>query len=269
MLKTALICHAEDAVDRDGIARWLASFSDLAGIVEIHEPRSRVLKRLKWERRRVGWLGLLDVAAFRFYYRALRGRRDAAIEEDILTDLRERYPADPTAPVFATDNPNSGATRDFLRELAPDVVIARCKFILKEAVYSIPRVGTFVLHPGICPQYRNAHGCFWALAEGDTENVGATLLKIDAGIDTGPVYGYYRYAYDESTESHHLIQIRCVTDNLDSIASRLTRIANGEAGPLDVDETGSRTWGQPRLSAELRRRRRVRRRRVSATSETS
>ena len=47
------------------------------------------------------------------------------------------------------------------------------------------------MHPGICPEYRNSHGCFWALARRDLDHVGATLLQIDEGSDTGPVYAYY------------------------------------------------------------------------------
>ena len=54
---------------------------------------------------------------------------------------------------------------------------ARCKVILKEKIFGIPRVGTFVMHPGICPEYRNAHGCFWALVRRDLERVGMTLLR--------------------------------------------------------------------------------------------
>ena len=41
-------------------------------------------------------------------------------------------------------------------------------------------LGTFVMHPGICPEYRNAHGCFWALANRDLARVGMTLLRADA-----------------------------------------------------------------------------------------
>ena len=51
------------------------------------------------------------------------------------------------------------------------------------------------MHPGICPEYRNAHGCFWALANRDLNKVGMTLLRIDKGVDTGPTFGYYTYPY--------------------------------------------------------------------------
>lgn len=105
------------------------------------------------------------------------------------------------------------------------------------------------MHPGICPQYRNAHGCFWALAKQDRENVGMTLLKIDKGIDTGPVYGYYRCKFDETKESHHVIQHKVVFDNLDVLQEKLKEIYAGLAKPIDTRGLPSGEWGQPWLTA--------------------
>lgn len=138
-------------------------------------------------------------------------------------------------------------------------MIARCKYILKPAIFTIPSRGTFVMHPGICPQYRNAHGCFWALARRDLENVGMTLLKIDAGVDTGPVYGYYRCRFDERRESHVVIQHRVVFDNLDPLRERLLQILEGAADTLDTSGLPSRAWGQPWLTAYCRWKRQARR----------
>ena len=89
------------------------------------------------------------------------------------------------------------------RSVQPDLAIARCKVILKREIFEIPRVGTFVMHPGICPEYRNAHGCFWALVNRDLDRVGMTLLRVDAGIDTGPVYLHGTCDIDEVREIAH------------------------------------------------------------------
>jgi hypothetical protein len=189
-LKTLLICHEEDPIDREGLARWLASFSTLAGIVVIREKKARSWKRVRREIRRVGALRFLDVLAFRLHYRLTRATADASWKERTLEALRARYPAVPAdTPVHLTHSPNTAETEAFIRACAPDVMLARCKVILKKSVFSIPEDGTYVLHPGICPEYRNAHGCFWALANDDLDRVGVTLLRIDEGVDTGPVYG--------------------------------------------------------------------------------
>ncbi|MGA7439404.1 MAG: formyl transferase, partial [Luteibacter sp.] len=108
------------------------------------------------------------------------------------------------------------------------------------------------MHPGICPEYRNAHGCFWALAERDLDRVGLTLLRIDAGVDTGPIYGYFTYAFDETRESHMRVQYRMVLENLDALAQRIRDIVAGDALPVDVTGRPSGVWGQPWLSRYLR-----------------
>jgi methionyl-tRNA formyltransferase len=204
---------------------------------------------------------MLDVAAFRLYYRAVLAARDRAWERGALATLVSRHPPLPaTLPIHVTASPNRRAVQDFLETLAPDLVLARCKVLLKERIFSVPADGTFILHPGICPEYRNAHGCFWALVRDDLENVGATLLRIDRGIDTGPIYGYFRYPYDEVGESHVVIQHRTVLDNLDAIRERLLAVHRGEARPLDASGRPSGSWGQPWLSRYLGWKRRARRR---------
>jgi hypothetical protein len=249
-MKTVLICHDDAPLDREGLARWLASFSDLAGVVMIREDGAPLRRRLRRELRRSGVVRLLDVLAFRLYYRIALAGRDRRWTAEQLERLRAGYPP-ATPPVLEVRSPNSPESREFIRALAPDIVLARCKFLLKSEIFEIPRCGTFVLHPGICPEYRNAHGCFWALAQRDLERVGVTLLQIDEGVDTGPVYGYYTYDYDEAAESHYRIQWRCVLENLDSIAEKFRGIAQGRAVPLDTAGRHSAAYGQPWLTRYL------------------
>ncbi len=126
--------------------------------------------------------------------------------------------------------------------------------------------GTFVMHPGIVPEYRNAHGCFWALVHGDLGRVGMSLLKIDAGIDTGPVYGYFTTPVNEWTESHIGIQRRMTFENLPAIAERLVEIHNGTGaadphrrpvvgrmGTADPFRLSAREVGRPAARAAGRR----------------
>jgi hypothetical protein len=255
-MRTALIYHAGDSLNGEGLALWLASFSDVVGLVEIAEPGRRRWQRIRRQWRRGGLFGLLDVLAFRLYYRLRFARADRRWEEAALARLRATYPAPAQPPpILRTPSPNSPEAEAFLRRQAPDLVLARCKSLLARRIFSIPRHGTFVLHPGICPDYRNAHGCFWALAEGDLGNVGMTLLRIDEGIDTGPVYGHYRWEFDRRSASHIVIQNKVLLDNLDAVRDQLRAIDRGAATTLDTRGRPSREWGQPSLSAYLRWRR--------------
>jgi hypothetical protein len=248
-MRTILICHAGARLDQSRFANWLASFSQLAGIVVVTEPRRRMWRRVKNEIRRSGLLRFADVLAFRIFYRLFLAQRDRAWEDAELERLARLYPASEHTPrVCITSSPNSPEAKAFLAELAPDIVIARCKTLLKPDVFSIPRAGTFVLHPGLCPEYRNAHGCFWALANNEPEKVAVSLVRIDAGVDTGPIYGYYSCDFDSARDSHVVIQANAVTSNLDAIRGKLEEIEAGTAVPIETRGRASAVWGQPWLT---------------------
>ncbi len=251
-MRTFLICHEGEALNRIVLPRWLASFSTLSGIIVLRETYAQARRRVVREMRRVGPLRFLDVLAFRLYYTIFLAERDRRWEEEMKALLCRRYPDIPVStPVLECSSPNTKECRDFLRSSIPDLVIARCKVILKEDVFTIPKNGTFVMHPGICPEYRNAHGCFWALANHDRERVGMTLLKVDRGVDSGPSFANYTCDFDEKRESHIVIQQRTVFDNLDAIQRDLLDIYAGHAVPMDLGGRKSAAWGQPWLTKYL------------------
>jgi hypothetical protein len=254
-MRTLLICHEGADLDRDGLARWLGSFTTFAGTVVIREHGGRLRKRIAREIRRVGVWRFLDVLAFRVYHRLMQAAGDRQWESRELSRLRAWFPERPDAPEAIVSSPNSADAQAFITARQPDLVIARCKTLLAERIFTIPRLGTYVMHPGICPEYRNAHGCFWALATGDHANVGMTMLRIDKGVDTGPVFGYFRVDADPA-ESHVVTQHRVVLEHLDAIRDKLLEIEGGTAVPLDTHGRASATWGQPWLSALVRMRRR-------------
>ena len=258
-MKILLICHKDEQLNREGLAAWLYSLSDLVGVVELSERPSRIMKRIHRELERIGYLRFLDVLAFRLFYKLCLRARDRAWEQDLSSRLLARYGAVPQrVPVLRTASPNSKEAEQFIRHAEPDFVIARCKTLLAERIFTLPSVATLVMHPGICPEYRNAHGCFWALANRDLERVGMTLLKIDKGVDTGSVYGYFSCDYDEVGESHVVIQHRVVFDNLDAIQKRIEEIFQGIARPLNTTGRKSAMWGQPWMTRYLEWKRRAR-----------
>jgi folate-dependent phosphoribosylglycinamide formyltransferase PurN len=252
-MKTLLIYHAGAQLDEEVMTRWLASFSKLVGVIVLDEPRGRRWRRVRREIQRVGLLRFSDVLAFRVFYRLFLARKEADWEARFARELAARYaPADGTVRILRSESPNTDEAVQFIENLAPDVMVARCKTILQPRVFSLARKGTFVMHPGIAPEYRNSHGCFWALANREHDKVGMTLLRIDEGVDTGPVYGYFSYEYDERTESHSMIQKRVVFENLDALRDKLLQVELGEAEPIETSGRQSAVWGQPWLTRYLK-----------------
>lgn len=211
------------------------------------------MQRVRRELKRSGVLGFADVMAFRAFYRLAVAGCDRAWEASAVDELRRRFADVPEGTnVLRAKSVNSPECAEFIRACRPDFMLARCKTILKPAVFTLARGGTYVLHPGVCPEYRNAHGCFWALSAGDLSRVGLTLLRIDAGVDTGPVYGHFTYPFNEREESHIVIQLRVLLENLDAVRDTMLKAVSGAVEPLDVRGRTSAVWGQPKLTAYLR-----------------
>src|SRR5438045_9642842 len=92
-MRTLLICHAGAALDEQALARWLASFSELVGVIVLREPKQRMWRRVKREWRRVGGARFFDVLAFRLYYRLFLAAPDRRLPAQALARLCSPEPA--------------------------------------------------------------------------------------------------------------------------------------------------------------------------------
>lgn len=74
-----------------------------------------------------------------------------------------------------------------LRGFAPDlIVVAAYGQILPKSILEMGRLGCINVHTSILPKYRGAAPIQWAIANGDPET-GVTIMKMDEGLDTGPI----------------------------------------------------------------------------------
>ncbi len=73
-----------------------------------------------------------------------------------------------------------------LKELSPDLQIVVAFRMLPEAVWDLPRLGTFNLHGSLLPQYRGAAPLNWAVINGEQET-GVTTFLLNDQIDTGKI----------------------------------------------------------------------------------
>lgn len=78
---------------------------------------------------------------------------------------------------------------DELRALAPDCIpVVAYGGLVPDALLDLPRYGWINLHFSLLPTWRGAAPVQRALMAGD-DITGATTFRIDAGLDTGPVFG--------------------------------------------------------------------------------
>jgi methionyl-tRNA formyltransferase len=74
-----------------------------------------------------------------------------------------------------------------LRGFAPElIVVAAFGQILPQAILDLPPYGCINVHTSLLPKYRGAGPIQWAIINGEQET-GVTIMKMDAGMDTGPI----------------------------------------------------------------------------------
>jgi methionyl-tRNA formyltransferase len=76
--------------------------------------------------------------------------------------------------------------------------------LLPEAILEIPSRGFLNLHFSLLPRWRGAAPVQRAIEAGDSLS-GVTVFKLDAGMDTGPIYTVHRYALDSDITSDELL----------------------------------------------------------------
>lgn len=90
-------------------------------------------------------------------------------------------------PVMQPEKLRLPEAMDQLRIWAPElIVVAAFGQILKKDVLELPRFGCINVHASLLPRWRGAAPINAAILHGD-EQTGVTIMKMDAGLDTGPM----------------------------------------------------------------------------------
>lgn len=80
------------------------------------------------------------------------------------------------------------AGRRRLEELRPEaVVIVGYGQIIPAELLELPRYGWINLHASLLPAYRGAAPVNWAIVRGE-RRTGVTTMRLEAGLDTGPIF---------------------------------------------------------------------------------
>jgi methionyl-tRNA formyltransferase len=143
-----------------------------------------------------------------------------------------------------------------LRQLAPDLIcVAAYGQILPQSLLDIPRFGCLNVHTSLLPKYRGAAPIQWAIINGDSET-GVTIMKMDAGLDTGAIVSEERTAIlpDDDSQTLHdrlaqiggTLLVRTIPDYVDGkITPRPQPTESASYARKIKKEDGRLDWSQP------------------------
>ncbi|WP_370308556.1 methionyl-tRNA formyltransferase [Sinimarinibacterium flocculans] len=119
------------------------------------------------------------------------------------------------------------AQQEFAALAAELAVVAAYGLILPKAILAAPKRGCLNIHASLLPRWRGAAPIQRAIEAGDTET-GITIMRMDAGLDTGPMLLREAVPIDEDTTAADL------HDRLAPLGARLIveALAALEAGTL-------------------------------------
>lgn len=150
-------------------------------------------------------------------------------------------------PVFQPEKLRRPEAIETLRQWTPDVyVVAAFGQILPQAVLDIPPNGSVNVHASLLPRWRGAAPIQAVIRAGDRET-GITIMKMDAGLDTGPILSQRAIpiASDETGRSLH---DKLATLGGDLLVETLPGYLDGTIQPQPQDD--SRATLAPRIQKD-------------------
>jgi methionyl-tRNA formyltransferase len=119
--------------------------------------------------------------------------------------------------------------------LAPDLlVVAAYGLILPLAVLAIPRLDCVNVHASLLPRWRGAAPIQRAILAGDVET-GVCIMRMEAGLDTGPVYARASCPIPRGTTGGELHD-RLATLGAETLRETLPALLAGALAPAPQDD---------------------------------
>jgi len=144
-------------------------------------------------------------------------------------------------------DPAAAAT---LAAFAPDVmVVVAYGLLLPEAVLAVPRLGCLNIHASLLPRWRGAAPVARAIMAGDAVT-GVCIMRMEAGLDTGPVMLRHEVAID-ARETAGALQARLAAEGGRLIVPALDALAAGTAR-FEPQEAARATWAHKLEKSEAR-----------------
>lgn len=141
-------------------------------------------------------------------------------------------------PVLQPASLRDGDAVAALAALSPELfVVVAYGLLLPPEVLALPRLGCVNVHASILPRWRGASPIQAAILAGDEES-GVSIMAMEEGLDTGPVYTT-RHTRIGPAETAGDLEARLAQLGAEALVSILPAILAGEARPVPQPETGA------------------------------
>jgi len=121
-------------------------------------------------------------------------------------------------------------------------ICAQYGLIIPQTVLDAPKHGIINIHTSLLPKYRGASPIQNALIDGESET-GVTIMKMDAGLDTGPILAQFKIKIAEDDTYATLEQKLAKTANL-GLTEAVLGYISGKIVPQPQDNNLATTCGQ-------------------------
>jgi methionyl-tRNA formyltransferase len=132
---------------------------------------------------------------------------------------------------------DEGALERLAAARADALVVAAYGLILPAPALEIAPRGALNIHASLLPRWRGAAPIQRALLAGDRDT-GITIMKMDAGLDTGPILSLHRLTIDDDDDAQSLHD-RLAALGANAIVSALAALAAGRATPSPQPVAGA------------------------------
>ncbi len=123
---------------------------------------------------------------------------------------------------------NSSYVIKAICDFNPDAIFVFGSSILKNDVLNLVPSGNFFnMHLGLSPYYRGSGTNFWPFVNNELDYVGATILHLDPGIDTGDIVAHVRPLF-EKNDNVHTIGCKVIKQGTDAIIQIIHQLQEGK-----------------------------------------
>ncbi len=129
------------------------------------------------------------------------------------------------------------AVEQMHRQGADIMVVVAYGLLLPQAVLDTPRLGCINVHASLLPRWRGAAPIQRAILAGDTET-GVTIMRMEAGLDTGPLYLARRVPI-EARETGGSLHDKLAALGASVLLEAIPGIADGTLTPQPQSEAGA------------------------------